>query len=82
MRRPSTAADVEQLKRHGFTDARGVRHRGDRGGARFLDASCIESLGVEAEAPLRSMDQEFKTALAVGRPVDPIESQSLPRVVV
>jgi uncharacterized peroxidase-related enzyme len=76
-----TSADVAQLKRHGFSDAE-VFDIAATAAARAFFSKLIESLGVEAEAPLRSLDQEFKTALAVGRPVDPIESQSLSRAVV
>lgn len=64
-----TAGDVERLKRHGFTDAE-VFDIAATAAARAFWTKLIESLGVEADAPFRAMNSEFREALTVGRPVD------------
>ncbi len=76
-----TSTDVAQLKQHGFSDAE-VFDIAATAAARAFFSKLVESLGVEAEAPFRSMDKEFRSALAVGRPIDPIESASHARAVV
>jgi hypothetical protein len=66
----TTAADVEQLKKHGFTDAE-VFDIACAVSARAFWTGIHEALGVEAEPSLLEMDPAFIAALAVGRPVPP-----------
>jgi uncharacterized peroxidase-related enzyme len=63
-----TREDVEQLKRHGFSDAE-VFDISAVVGARAFWTKLIESLGVEAEPPLRAMDGEFVQAMTAGRAI-------------
>ena len=63
------AEDVERLRRHGFSDAE-VFDIAATAAARAFWTKLIESLGVEAEPPLRALSQELRDALVVGRPVD------------
>src|SRR5690606_30796158 len=63
-----TADDVHRLKRIGFTDAE-IFDITATAAARAFWTKVIESLGVEADAPFQAMDQEFRDALTVGRPM-------------
>ena len=63
-----TATDVAELKKQGFTDAE-VFDIAAAVAARAFFSSLCESLGVEAEASLRTMDAEFTKAMTVGRPI-------------
>jgi uncharacterized peroxidase-related enzyme len=63
------ARDVEELKRHGFTDGE-VFDISAAAAARAFWTKLVESLGVEAEPPFRTMSSTFKNTLAVGRPLD------------
>ena len=63
------ASDVEELKRHGFTDGE-VFDISAAAAARAFWTKLVESLGVEAEPPFRAMSSTFRNALAVGRPLD------------
>jgi uncharacterized peroxidase-related enzyme len=63
------ARDVEELKRHGFTDGE-VFDISAAAAARAFWTKLVESLGVEPEPPFRAMSSTFTTALAVGRPMD------------
>lgn len=62
-------ADVEELKRHGFTDGE-VFDICAAAAARAFWTKLVESLGVEAEPPFRAMSSAFRETLAVGRPLD------------
>jgi alkylhydroperoxidase family enzyme len=64
-----TADDVELLKQHGFTDAE-IFDISATAAARAFWTKMLDSLGVEADAPLRAMSPEFRDALTVGRPID------------
>ncbi len=66
-----TAADVEQLKKHGFSDAE-VFDIAAAVGARAFWTDLLEALGVEAEPSLVEMEEEFRDALTVGRPISAI----------
>ena len=63
-----TAADVAELKRHGFTDAEVFDITAVAAGRAFF-TKVIESLGVGTDAPLRSLDAEVFdiAAVAAGR---------------
>jgi uncharacterized peroxidase-related enzyme len=63
------AGDVEELKRHGFTDGE-VFDISSAAAARAFWTKLVESLGVEPEPPFRAMSSVFRNALAVGRPID------------
>ena len=63
-----TADDVEELKRHGYSDAAVFDIAATAAGRAFF-TKVIESLGVAADAPLREMDGALREALTVGRPV-------------
>jgi len=63
-----TREDVEQLKRHGFSDAE-IFDISATVGARAFWTKLIESLGVEAEPTLREMDGEFVRAMTAGRAI-------------
>jgi len=64
-----TAGDVERLKELGFTDAE-VFDIAATAAARAFFTKVIESLGVEADAPFRALDDGFRKTLTVGRPID------------
>ena len=63
------AGDVDELKRHGFTDGE-VFDIAATAAARAFWTKLIESLGVEPEPPFRTMSSAMRQTLAVGRPVD------------
>jgi hypothetical protein len=62
-----TAADVDELKRHGFTDAEVFDITATVAGRAFF-SMINEALGVEPEAPLLELEPELRKALIVGRP--------------
>ena len=74
-----TSGDVERLKQHGFTDAE-IFDIVATAAARAFFTKVIESLGVEVDAPFRSMSSEFRRALTVGRSVDFAEAERLAKV--
>jgi uncharacterized peroxidase-related enzyme len=61
-----TAHDVDELKKHGFTDAE-VFDIAAAVGARAFWTNVIESLGVEPEPPFLELENEFRKAMTVGR---------------
>jgi len=63
-----TAGDVEQLKKHGFTDAE-VFDIAAVVGARAFWTDLLEALGVQAEPSLVGMEENFRKAMTVGRPI-------------
>jgi uncharacterized peroxidase-related enzyme len=63
------AEDVERLQHHGFTDPE-IFDISATAAARAFWTKLVESLGVQAEPPLRAMSDELKHALVVGRPID------------
>jgi uncharacterized peroxidase-related enzyme len=63
------AADVEELKRLGFTDGE-VFDIASGAAARAFWTKLIEALGVEPEPPFRAMSGAMRSTLAVGRPAD------------
>jgi uncharacterized peroxidase-related enzyme len=64
-----TAGEVERLKGYGFSDAE-IFDIAAATAARAFWTKVIESLGVEADAPFRALNSEFRKALTVGRPID------------
>jgi uncharacterized peroxidase-related enzyme len=63
-----TSADVEELKKHGFTDGE-VFDIAAAVGARAFWTNVIEALGVEPEPPFLELENEFRKTLTVGRPI-------------
>jgi len=63
------AADVEELKRLGFTDGE-IFDIAATAAARAFWTKLVESLGVEPEPPFRAMSSVLRQTLAVGRPMD------------
>ncbi|MEO8017030.1 MAG: peroxidase [Pseudomonadota bacterium] len=61
-----TPSDVDELKKHGFTDAEVFDITAAVAGRAFFSNIC-EGLGVEAEVSLVAMDEDFKKAMTVGR---------------
>jgi uncharacterized peroxidase-related enzyme len=61
------AADVEELKKHGFTDAE-VFDIAATVAARAFWTGIVESLGVEPEPPFHELEPEFRRTMTVGRP--------------
>ena len=64
-----TAADIGRLKECGFSDAE-VFDIAAVAAARAFWTKVLEALGVEPDAPFHQLDEEFRTALAPGRPLD------------
>jgi uncharacterized peroxidase-related enzyme len=64
-----TRQDVQRLKEHGFSDAE-VFDIAAAASARAFFSGIAESLGVTPEHSLLDLDQDFKRAMAVGRPLD------------
>ena len=71
-----TAADVDELKRHGFSDAEVFDIAVTVAGRAFF-TKVIEALGGAADAPLRALSPELRDALAVGRPIEFVEPERL-----
>jgi uncharacterized peroxidase-related enzyme len=63
-----TSADVDELKKQGFTDGE-VFDIAAVVGARAFWTTVVESLGVEAEPPFLEMETEFRKTLTVGRAI-------------
>ena len=64
-----TSADVDELKKYGFTDGE-VFDIAAAVGARAFWTNVIESLGVEPEPPFLELENEFRKTLTVGRAVN------------
>jgi uncharacterized peroxidase-related enzyme len=63
-----TRADIDRLKQHNFSDAE-IFDIAATAAARAFWTKLLESLGVEAEQTLRTMDTSFVETLSVGRAV-------------
>ena len=61
------AADLEALKSAGYTDAQIFDIATTVAGRAFL-TKLLDALGVELDANVRDLDDEFRSALTVGRP--------------
>jgi len=71
-----TSGEVARLKEHGFSDAE-IFDIAATAAARAFWTKVIEALGVEADAPFRAMDEQFRKALTVGRPIDFLATEQL-----
>jgi uncharacterized peroxidase-related enzyme len=74
------SGDVERLKQHGFSDGE-IFDIAATAAARAFWTKIIEALGVEADAAFRTLNSEFRRALAVGRPPEFVEPERLEQVV-
>jgi uncharacterized peroxidase-related enzyme len=67
-----TSEEVGRLKQLGFSDAE-IFDIAATAAARAFWTKLIDSLGVEADAPFRAMNSEFRQALTAGRPINFVE---------
>lgn len=73
-----TAADVEALKFHGFSDAE-VFDIAVTAAARAFFSKVVEGLGAQPDAEFHALDESLKAALTVGRPIaDPAAAPPAP----
>jgi uncharacterized peroxidase-related enzyme len=72
-----TAADVDELKAHGFTDADVFDIAATAAGRAFF-ANLVESLGASPDATFLEMDEALRQSLTIGRPIDGAEPERLP----
>lgn len=73
-----TSGQVEQLKSFGFTDG-DIFDIAATAAARAFWTKVLDALGVEADAAFREMEEGFREALTVGRPIDFAEPQRIAR---
>jgi uncharacterized peroxidase-related enzyme len=75
----TTAAQVAALKQHGFSDAAVFDIAATAAGRAFF-AKLLDALGTLPDAPLHALDERFRSALAIGRPIDdtPVATMPLP----
>jgi alkylhydroperoxidase family enzyme len=71
-----TAADVAELKGHGFSDGEVFDIAAASAGRAFF-SKVVEALGAGTDAPAREMDADLRAALTVGRPVEFVEPERL-----
>ena len=67
------ASDVDELKKHGFSDAE-VFDIAAVVSARAFWTGIVESLGVEPEPPFHDLEPDFRKTMTVGRPFPAVRS--------
>jgi uncharacterized peroxidase-related enzyme len=72
-----TSGQVRALKQFGYSDAEIFDIATTAAGRAFF-TKVLDALGVEADAPFRALEPEFREPLAVGRPIDVREPVRLP----
>jgi uncharacterized peroxidase-related enzyme len=72
-----TAADVQALREHGFSDAE-VFDIAATAAARCFFSKLVDALGGEPDAPFDNMDESLKRRLTSGRPISRVPAESLP----
>jgi len=72
-----TSGQVQALKQFGYSDAEIFDIATTAAGRAFF-TKVLDALGVEADAPFRALEPEFREPLAVGRPIDVREPVRLP----
>jgi uncharacterized peroxidase-related enzyme len=72
-----TAGEVAALRAHGFSDAEIFDIAATAAGRAFF-TKLLDSLGVEADSRALEMNQQFREALTVGRPIDFRDAEVLP----
>ncbi len=65
-----TAADVEDLRRHGFSDAE-ILDVAMTVGARSLFSRVLDAVGAEPDERYNELEPALRHALTVGRPLRP-----------
>jgi uncharacterized peroxidase-related enzyme len=69
-----TAGDVDELRRHGFSD-RDIVDIALAAAARNFFSRLLDALGVTPDAAYRTLPQVMREALTVGRPIDGQEQE-------
>jgi uncharacterized peroxidase-related enzyme len=72
-----TAADVDELKALGFSDAEVFDLAAAAAGRAFF-TKLLDALGVRADSPFLQLDAPLREALTVGRPIDDRTPAALP----
>lgn len=72
-----TAADVEQLREHGFEDAE-IFDIAAAASARCFFAKLLDSLGVQPDNAVKRLPEKFLEALSIGRPVSDQPDEIMP----
>jgi uncharacterized peroxidase-related enzyme len=72
-----TSGQVQALRNFGYDDAEIFDIAATAAGRAFF-AKVLDALGVEPDAPFRSLEPSFRGPLAVGRPIDVREPARLP----
>lgn len=72
-----TAADVDELRAHGLTDAEIFDVAATAAGRAFF-TKLLDALGVEAEASLSALSAALKETLVLGRGIDTAKPDTLP----
>ena len=73
----TTAEQVAALKRHGYTDAEVFDVAAVAAGRAFF-AKLLDALGTLPDSALLGLDESFRRALTVGRPIDQRERVTMP----
>ena len=66
-----TAADLDELRRHGFADAE-ILDIVLAAAARCFFSKTLDGVGAEADPAFASLDAGLRALLAKGRPYDPV----------
>jgi uncharacterized peroxidase-related enzyme len=79
----TTAAQVAALKQHGYSDAEIFDIAAAAAGRAFF-AKLLDALGTLPDASLNALDESFRCALTIGRPIDlrPCVTMPLPEPLV
>ena len=73
-----TSGQVQALRNFGYSDAEIFDIAATVAGRAFF-TKVLDALGVEPDAPFRSLERSFREPLAVGRPIDVREPVRLPQ---
>ena len=73
----TTAGQVAALRQHGYSDAEIFDIAATAAGRAFF-AKLLDALGVLPDPPLLELDESFRRALTVGRPIDEGECVTMP----
>jgi uncharacterized peroxidase-related enzyme len=73
----TTAVQVAALRQHGYTDAEIFDIAATAAGRAFF-AKLLDALGVLPDPALLALDESFRLALTVGRPIDEGECVTMP----
>jgi uncharacterized peroxidase-related enzyme len=72
-----TAAEVDALRTHGFTDAE-IFDIAATAAARCFFSKVLDAVGAEPDSPYASMDEDLKRRLTPGRPIGRDTAEQLP----